>query len=167
MPWEYLDNMNYRYEIAAESLDFKGKHVVDLCAGNAGLYNLVGNQVASYRACDVRKLHPVVEEMTDEAFVPTVTQCDILCVFGYGGFEITNEPLESSTLLQSAKTLMAKFDPIVILECVTKFQPALYPLMKGYHVESIWTPGSDWLSDRALFILRRESCLSNPNSKLN
>ena len=167
MPWEYLDNLNYRYQIAAESVDFTGKHVIDMCSGNTGLYHLVQQQVASYRACDVRKLHPIVEEMTDAEFVPTVTQCDILCVFGYGGFEITPEPLESSTLLQSAKTLMAKFDPVVILECVTKFEPALRPLMDGYEVSSFWTSGSDWLSDRVLFVLRRPQCLSNPNNRLN
>ena len=167
MPWEYLDNMNYRYELAATSVDFAGKHVIDLFAGNAGLYPKVEHLVASYRACDVRKLHPIVEQMTDADFVPTVEKCDILCVFGYGGFEITKEPLESSTLLQSAKTLIQKFDPVVILECVTKFEPALRPMMEGYDVQTIWTSGSDWLSDRVLFILRSDSCLSNQNNRPN
>lgn len=167
MPWEYLDNLNYRYEVAADAVDFTGKHVIDLCSGNTGLYHLVQQKVASYRACDVRKLHPIVEEMTDDLFVPTVTQCDILCVFGYGGFEITKEKLESATLTQSIRDLAKKFDPIIILECVTKFEPALRPIMEGYVVDSFWTPGSDWLSDRVLFVLRRESCLSNPNNRLN
>jgi hypothetical protein len=167
MPWEYLDNMNYRYTIAANMVDFTGKHVIDLCAGNAGLYPLVEHKIASYRACDVRKLHPVVEEMKDEDFVKTVDKCDVLCVFGYGGFEMTREPLESPTLLESTKTLMEKFDPIVILECVTKFESLLHPLMKGYCVESFWTSGSDWLSDRVLFVLRREPCPLPANSRPN
>ena len=155
MPWEYLDNLNYRYENAARLVDFTGKDVVDLCSGNTGLYDLVKDKVKSYRACDVRKLHPIVEEVTDDEFSKTIDRCDILCVFGYGGYEITKEKLESPTLLSSTIYLAEKFSPIIILESVSRFEPALKDFVQKYKYEEIRTVGSDWLTDRVMYILGR------------
>ena len=155
MAWEYLDNLNYRYENAARLVDFTGKDVVDLCSGNTGLYDLVKDKVNSYRACDVRKLHPIVEQVSDDSFARSIEKCDILCVFGYGGFEITKEPLESPTLLSSMKYLADKYNPVVILESVTKFKPAIMDFVDNYNVEEVRTVGSDWLTDRVMYILRR------------
>lgn len=154
MPWEYLDNLNYRYDLVAQKLDFTGKHVVDLCSGNTGLYELVKDKVASYRACDVRKLHPIVEQMADNDFAKTVERCDILCVFGHGGFEITNESLESATLTQSIHDLIDRFQPVVVLEGVSKFEPILAGIAEGFKKEVTRTIGSDWLTDRVLYILK-------------
>lgn len=153
MAWEYLDNhMGYRYKLADEAIDFTGMDVVDLCSGDTGMYELVKDKVASYRACDVRKLHPIVEQMPDDEFVKTIKKCDILCVFGHGGYEITKESLESATLTDSIKFLIAKFNPVLILECVTKFQPILEDITKDHKVKIIRTVGSDWLTDRVLYI---------------
>ena len=155
MPWEYLDKLNYRYELASGLVDFKDKHVVDLCSGNTGLYNFVHPIVASYRACDIRPLSAVAEPISDDKFVRTVEHCDILCLFGYGGYEITKEPLESSTVLDSMKYLIDKFDPVIVLECVSKFVPALQEIIQPYQRQEIRTAGDDWLTDRVMFILRR------------
>lgn len=153
MPWEYLDNkMDYRYQLAADSVDFTGKDVVDLCSGDTGLYEIVKDRVKSYRACDVRKLHPIVEQMIDGEFIKTVDKCDILCVFGHGGYEITKESLESPTLTDSIHQMIHRFNPILILECVTKFEPIIQEITKNHKVRVTRTVGSDWLTDRVLYI---------------
>lgn len=154
MPWEYLDNLDYRYELVAGSLDFNGKDVVELCSGNTRLYDLVKDRIKSYRACDVRKLHPIVEQTTDDEFVKTIDKCDILCVFGHGGYEITLENLESKTLTDSIRHLMERFRPTVVLEAVSKFEPILENLSKDKEVEKTKTVGADWLTDRVLYIFR-------------
>lgn len=152
MPWEYLDNLDYRYRLADEFVDFTGKDVIDLCSGNTGMYEVVKDKVKSYRACDVRKLHPIVEQMTDGDFIKTVDKCDILCVFGHGGYEITKESLESPTLTDSIHQMIHRFNPILILECVTKFEPIIQEITKHHQVKITRTAGSDWLTDRVLYI---------------
>jgi hypothetical protein len=155
MTWEYMDALGYRYEtVAKEPLD--GLSVVDLCSGNTGLYDLVKERVKSYRACDLRTLHKVVEQLPDDEFVDTLTECDVLCVFGHGGWDITREPLESSTLTNSIHKVIKKFSPkIVVLECVSKFEPIIEPISYHYTRERIYTPGSNWLTDRVLYIQRK------------
>lgn len=153
-PWKYLDELGYRYKIVSELVDFKDKHVVDLCSGNTGLYELVRPVVKSYRACDKRKQHDIVEQVDDAAFAEIITQCDILCLFGYGGYEFTQNALESSTVLNSVQKLITKFNPVVILESVTKFESALQKLAASYYnVRKIHTRDAHWLKDRVIYIL--------------
>lgn len=152
MPWEYLDTLDYRYRLVDDLIDFTGKDVIDLCSGNTGLYNLVKDKVKSYRACDVRKLHPIVEEVSDDNFIKTVDKCDILCVFGHGGYEITKESLESPTLTDSINQIIHRFNPILVLECVSRFEPIIQEITKNHKVRITRTVGADWLTDRVLYI---------------
>lgn len=159
MPWEYLENMNYRYEIVASKIDFKNKHVVDLCSGNTGLYELVKHITASYRACDLRKLHPIVEQAPDDIFVKTIESCDVLCAFGYGGREIIDEKLESETLNASIKSIISKHNPeYVVLESVKNFQKPIFDIANSYNYtyETISHDSSFWLQDRIMIIMKRK-----------
>lgn len=159
MPWEYLDNMNYRYEIISNKIDFKNKHVVDLCSGNTGLYELVKDITASYRACDLRKLHPIVEQVSDEIFAKTIQKCDILCAFGYGGREIADEKLESETLNASIRNIISKHNPEhVVLESIKNFQKPIFNIADSfdYTYETISHDSSFWLEDRIMIIMKRK-----------
>ena len=154
--WEYMKGLNYRYEIVAKYIDFSGLHVVELCSGYTGLYNLVKDKVASFRACDVRKLHPICEQLPDDKFVKTLTKCDVLCAFGHGGYEITREELESKTLTESIHFVIERFKPRwIVLESVERFFPIVSNISNRYAYEETLFDhhGSDWLHNRRMLIL--------------
>jgi len=159
MKWEYMDSLGYRYEIVAKAIDFTGKAVVELNSGNTGLYELVKDKVKSYRACDVRQTHPIVEVIDDEAFTKTVTECDILCLFGHGGYEITKAPVESQTVTNSYNELITRCKPqYAVLESVSKFLPITQRIIEkhSYTWKRIDTKDLDWLKDRIIFIGERK-----------
>jgi len=154
--WEYSKDLDYRYDLVKNHINFKGLHVVDLCSGYTGLYNSVKDDVASYRACDLSKLHPISEQMADDDFVKTVTNCDVLCAFGHGGYEISGEELESRTLTSSIHFLIQKFKPRwVVLESVDRFFPIILDIASRYryHKSLFKHDGPDWLHKRTMLIL--------------
>lgn len=156
--YAYLDQKDYRYEETVKRIDFTGKNVIDLCSGNTGLHDFVKDMVASYRACDKYNTHPVVEVMDDAEFCKTVENCDVLCCFGIGGWEITGESSESSTVTNSILILAEKFQPQwIVLECVKKFRAIADGIAEkvNYTREDFATDSDWWLDDRLLVFLRR------------
>jgi len=154
--WEYMKELDYRYEEVTKHINFKDLHVVELCSGYTGLYELVKGKVASYRACDLWKLHPICEQMPDDQFAKTVTKCDVLCVFGHGGYEISGEQLESKTLTQSIHFLIKQFNPQwVVLESVERFFPIISNISSQYRYEAslFKYQGADWMHNRRMLIL--------------
>lgn len=159
MTWEYMDKLGYRYETVAKAIDFTGKKVIDLNSGNTGLYELVKDKVASYRACDTRKSHPIVEVMDDAEFTKTVDECDILCLFGHSGYEITKAWQESQTITDNYNTLISRCKPqYAVLESVKKFLPITQGIVDkhDYKWNRIDTESNDWLQDRVMFIGERK-----------
>lgn len=156
---EYLNQKDYRYEETVKRHDFSGKNVVDLCSGNTGLYELVKDQVASYRACDLHKLHPIIEQTDDWVFSQSVERCDVLVCFGFGGYEITNESVESKTSTKSFQYLLEKFSPdFAVMEGVKRFRPILESVRTdGYEKEYFFTDSDWWLDDRLIIFLRKKN----------
>ena len=101
----------------------------------------------------------------DDEFINVLTKVDILVVFGIGGYEISKEPLESKTLVQSIKKIISKFKPeIIIIEIVNRYFPILEDIEKftsyySYKTKHILKIKSlkdyNWLEDRVLMIIRK------------
>lgn len=159
MTWEYMEKLGYRYKTVDYFIDFTGKKVIDLNSGNTGLYDLVKDKVASYRACDIRQSHQIVEVMDDAEFAKTVNECDILCLFGHGGYEITNAYQESKTITESYHSIIDRCKPkYAVLESVKKFLPITQKIVDKYEYKwnRINTINDDWLLDRVMFIGERK-----------
>ena len=161
MAWEYMEELDYRYELASKALgNTKRLHVVELCCGN-GRFKDYLQGFKSYRGNDLRQVdNKYYSSKPDELFVEEVKKCDVLAVFGHGGFEIDKNPLESSTLTQSFLTLVSRFGPkYLVLESIEKYSPIIdgiiSALLPYYTIISVHnTDGNDWLSKRQLRVLK-------------
>lgn len=125
MAWEYLDTKLYedaRYKIGAEHLVTKDKIVLDLDCGSGNFrkyidYKLyIGNDVRWPKDTSGMIFKQCNDTEIDDAH-------DVLCVWGYGGGELTGEPLESGTLRESIYRLIEKHRPeSVLIEMVRKWE---------------------------------------------
>lgn len=160
MTWEYMDELDYRYEkVSAELGSLRGDVVVDLCSGNSKL-DIYLKGIYSYLSCDINDDRATFK-MTDKAFVENaITGCDILCLFGYGGYEVDSNPLESDTVISSMDYAITNFKPkTVVVESIKKYHHILTELMnthKEYRIsyESI-SEGDTWLTQRIIKIYKR------------
>lgn len=168
MAWEYLSLMDRRLEVVADYLNGKTKNkvIVDLDCLEARLLMYITHNFKKYLGNDVLNKFPSIKaanffQMTDEKFVQTIEECDILLVFGYGGFEITGEQLESQTLNDSVKYLVGKTKPeIVILESVWEFEPITSKIITQDYKLVQYTRldlGKSWTSKRAIYIYEKDS----------
>jgi len=166
--YKYLDSKNYRYKETAKRVNFSGKHVVDLCSGNTGLYEYVKDKVASYRACDLFKLQPIVEQVDDWEFAQSVTVCDVLVCYGVGGYEISKEQIESKTVTNSIRYLMEKFSPaVVVIESIKTYQSILEGIADNdrYTKDYYKTDSSNWLDDRVIIFMEKKNASSKQSAK--
>lgn len=168
MAWEYLELMDRRLEVVADYLNGKTKDkvMVDIDCLEARLLMYITHNFKKYLGNDVLNKFPTVKganffQMKDDAFVKIIDKCDILLVFGYGGYEISNEPLESATLIDSVKYLVNKTKPeIVILESVWEFEPITSKIITQHYKLVQYTRldlGESWTSKRAIYIYEKNS----------
>lgn len=134
MAWEYLDELDYRFARAGRYIHHDDA-VVDVNAGNSHLRNYVENYTSNDLYDDRADYR-----IADDVFVPMIKTCDVLCLFGIGGYEITKEPLESSTVTDSVITLAIKHHPrLLILECVNDFVEIAERIMRESGYEPVRT----------------------------
>jgi hypothetical protein len=68
------------------------------------------------------------EEMVEKDLPPI----NCIALMGIGGYEISQEPSESSTVSRSLKKMVEKYSPkLVIQECIQEYEP-LIQNFKGY-----------------------------------
>jgi hypothetical protein len=172
MAWEYLDALDYRFARAGRYIHPQDR-VVDVNSGNSHLRNYVENYISNDlndERADCR--------VTDDVFMPMVKECDVLCLFGIGGHEITKEVLESSTVTDSVITLAIKYRPrLLILECVNDFveiaerimRETEYVPMRTYHdvVELEQVP--EFVKHRTMYICKNLSiwCIKISHTRLS
>jgi hypothetical protein len=137
MAWEYLltNQHDARAMLIAGYLAEKiaGKTIVDLDCGHAPLLKYLPKTFKRYYGNDTLKerlpTYPgaLFLPITDEEFVNgDFESVDVLVVMGMGGYELTKEKLESSTLTASILSMTLKYKPeIVIIECIKEFEPVI------------------------------------------
>lgn len=171
MAWEYMDNLDYRYEQARHVLSsiphgFNLGQCVELCSGNTRFYTHVKDLCKTYRACDTRVPEVIPEgvifkNITDAQMADRVKRLKTLIVFGHGGYEIDKNPLESPTLTDSILKLVHKCGPrIIILESIQKYSPILRNIHKNirtpsgayYEYKEVETKSDNWLHNRVLYV---------------
>jgi hypothetical protein len=170
MAWEYMDELDYRYEQAVELLtQIPHGHTlgqcVELCSGNTRFFNYIKDKCTKYKACDTRKPNVIPDgvqfyEMNDSMFSDTIGRCRTLIVFGHGGFEIDKNPLESPSLTQSMHKIINKCSPkFIILECVDKYLPVIKEIHRihgrEYAHKGITNKSENWLHHRHLYVFYR------------
>jgi len=132
MAWEYLltDTFDHRAMLIAGYLASKieGMYIVDIDCGHAPLLKYLPETYMSYKGNDIlsERLPQNTEKaqffpLSDDLFVKQVRSCDILVAMGIGGYELTNEGIESQTITQSILTLVETHQPeIVVLEAIVE-----------------------------------------------
>jgi hypothetical protein len=163
MTWEYMDELDYRYEEAIgeiKDLLKEGDVVVDLCSGNSRFGNYLPSGI-KYLSCDLYD-DRAEYQMRDDEFVRTVVnKCDVLALFGYGGYDVDHHPLESNTVLNSMEYLIKTFNPKVIyIENIYKYDKVITDFMKehkDYEVVTIlYKPSEYWLDNRVLKVWKKK-----------
>lgn len=150
MAWEYLltDEHDARAMLIAGYLANKivGKTIVDLDCGHAPLLKYLPQTYKRYYGNDVlaerlpKYPGALFLPIPDAEFVQNdFESVDVLVVMGMGGYELTKEKLESSTLTASIIHMAQKYKPdILIIECIKEFESIIekyvYP-----HIGSSYT----------------------------
>jgi GT2 family glycosyltransferase len=166
MTWEYLPQCDKRFEIAASYLKGKTKDkvIVDLDCLEARLLKYISHDFAKYLGNDILVRFPNIPKTEfhpypDDQFVANLKKCDILCVFGHGGYEITGQNEESKTLTESIKKVVSRLEPqTVILEAVQYFEPIIGKIItKGYDlkIKEYMDLGEEWVKKRVIYIYER------------
>lgn len=124
MAWEYLktEPFDIRYKIVAEHLpDLSDKTVLDLNCGEPAFRKFI--KCKKYYANDIFKPDNIdgvefIQKKDDEIDIKT----DIIVLFGYGGGELTGQPLESKTASETLIKL-SKYKPeYIVVEMVQKWE---------------------------------------------
>ncbi|NQZ99690.1 MAG: class I SAM-dependent methyltransferase [Myxococcales bacterium] len=152
LTWEYLDEMDYRYEEIAKHLSHhaegnqngKNWHFVELCCGNGRLPEYLEKYGInySYEATDLNYFRWGLEQkstdlehyfdLSDDEFAKRIDRCDVLVALGHSGFEIDSHPKESSTLTNSISYIIGKFSPeFVVLESISKYHSILKGIIRS------------------------------------
>ena len=150
LTWEYLDEMDYRYDEIANYLSHHAEsnregerlHFVELCCGNGRLPDYLKKYGLnfSYEATDLNYSRWSLEtkstdsehyfDLADDEFAKKIERCDVLVALGHSGFEIDSHPKESSTLTESIHYISEKFKPkFVVLESISKYHSILQSII--------------------------------------
>jgi len=117
--YPYLKDVNQRYQDLVRLIDLDGLNVVDVNAGYGNLNSYLPKN-SRYRGNDIYPQAPHVERSTDENFVRSINEVDVLCIFGWstgGAF------VESNTQDDSLEYLLNKYHPrYFVAECITEYQ---------------------------------------------
>jgi hypothetical protein len=152
MTWEYMDKLDYRYEIASRYIT-KEDRVVELNSGNSRFRNYV-----EHHTCNDLNNPNADFQITDEEFKWKIEKCDVLVCFGIGGYEIDHNPKESSTITDTIIYLTGRFRPrLLIIESVRRYETILERIKKetNYKLKSMHLNASEnWLEDRTLHICK-------------
>ena len=132
MTWEYLqtEELDLRLKIIAAYLKGKTKDrvIVDLDCGTARLIKFLEKNFKLYYGNDVNEELIEIARgygiknsefvvLPDNRVTEKINEIDILLMLGYGAGEYVRNDVESETLADSFKNLVAKFSPkIVIVE---------------------------------------------------
>jgi hypothetical protein len=156
MAWEYLEQKTKRYEDATHLLgELKGDIVLDFNSGHSKFKDYLKGDF-TYKCNDLYDKRAMFN-ITDKAFLEQERECDVLCCFGIGGYEITGEKLESSTITSTLKNAIMKFNPnIIILESIQDFELIQHDIMTWYEedYENLYFKyeGPTWLDKRCMNI---------------
>ena len=117
--YPYLKNVNQRYEDLVKLIDMDGLNIVDVNAGHGNLIFYLPKN-CRYRGNDIYPQALHVERSTDEIFVKSIEEVDVLCIFGWitgGAF------VESETQDDSLEYLLEKYQPrYFVLEAISEYQ---------------------------------------------
>jgi len=154
MAWEYLltDEHDARAMLIAGYLAEKiaGKTIIDLDCGHAPLLKYLPKTYKRYYGNDtlVERLpmypNGIFSSLSDADYVRgSFESVDVLVVMGMGGYELTHEKLESSTLTTSILSLVLEYKPeILILESIKEFEliteKTIFP-----HIDTLYTKKHD------------------------
>lgn len=156
MAWEYMEDLDYRYVDASALLSpLNGELILDFNSGNSRFKQYLKGKF-EYKSNDLYDKRADYQ-ITDVEFLQQEPTCDVLCCFGIGGFEITKEKLESSTITNTLKEAIKKYDPrVVVLDCVAKFIPIkneVLNLLTGYDIVNVKNiKGANWVLERELSV---------------
>jgi hypothetical protein len=156
MAWEYMEELDYRYEDASNLISpLSGEVVLDFNSGNSRFKDYLKGSF-TYKCNDLYDKRADYQ-ITDAEFLEQEPKCDVLCCFGIGGYEITGEKLESSTITSTLKSAINKYSPrIIILDSVTKFIPIkkeLLDMLINYEVLNLsYMKGKEWVMNREMSI---------------
>ena len=169
--WRYMDELDYRYKWVSEQGFIRNyMRVAEFNCGNGRFKDYLPS-TTTYIANDLylrdeQKSDKCYKQISDSEFYEYLTQnyheydFDILALFGVGGYEITKEPLESSTITNNFVSAVNKLKPkIVVIESVEKFKAILNTVVEktNYDVRNIKESNSgDWLKNRVLMVLERK-----------
>lgn len=127
MTWEYLNHeTDHRMVEIAKYLKGKTKNkmIVDLDCLEGRILNFLDHDYMSYKGNDilvdrfVGGYKATIKQQTSKNFVKTLEQCDILLLLGYTGDHPEVSEKEDHDLTNSAKYVIDRFEPrIVVLEC--------------------------------------------------
>lgn len=130
-----MDELDYRYINFAKFVlmnKFRIVKILDLCSGNTRLPFYFGD-FQLYDAVDTRKpniMPPRINfyNCTDQEYVdsvysnPEYVHPDCVVCFGIGGFELSGEVLESSTVMNNLRYIITNSKPrIIVLECIMDY----------------------------------------------
>ena len=167
MTWQYLEKLAYRWYQWLPYVDsFTNKHVVELNCGDTQIDKaLIGQPIELFQCNDTKEcsqqrlFNGSFYQVSDERFGEYILKCDILLLFGIGGYEITGAEQESKTITSSTINFIKEYAPeLVVIEGVTRFEPLLERISaeSGYErVARLETlSGDDWLHHRVMYILK-------------
>ena len=117
--YPYLKNVNQRYEDLVRLIDLDGLNVVDINAGHGNLISYLPKN-SRYRGNDIFPQGPHVERSTDENFVKSIEDVDVLCIFGW----CTGSAfVESKTQDDSLEYLLNNYHPrYFVVEFISEYQ---------------------------------------------
>lgn len=124
MAWEYLKTKEFdiRYKIVADIIDVKDKVIMDLNCGEPNFQKYING----YKEYICNDLEPIENKDVRFLQVPDIQidiKADIYTLWGYGGGELTGQPLESHTIREKLVELVNKYSPnIIVVEMVQKWR---------------------------------------------
>lgn len=123
MAWEYLktEEFNIRYKIVADIIDVKDKVIMDLNCGEPNFQKYI----TGYKEYICNDLEPIENKDVKFLQVPDSKidiKADIYTLWGYGGGELTGEPLESHTIRDTLIRLAGYKPETIVIEMVQKWR---------------------------------------------
>lgn len=161
----YMDDLDYRYDIAADWIMPHHRNVVEINSGNTRFKDHAIRHGAQYISNDLYDERAIFHGLDDYHFARSalMTRVDVLASFGIGGYELKPSEFESATHIQTLIELIWERSPeYVILESTQRCSFVLDRIQKetGYHVEFSHKTVSrqdDWKFHRELRVLAQKT----------
>jgi hypothetical protein len=165
--FEYMDDLDYRYEIASEWIKPHHRNVVEINSGNSRFRDYAKKFGAFYISNDVSDSRSDLR-MTDLEFAKSkqMTRMDVLVSFGIGGHDYKSSPYESPTQTNTIIDLIWERSPeYVIIESTVRCSFAMDRIQKETGYEILFSKktfgNGDWKFDRELRVLGQRTAVTH------